>query len=67
MLHFEIEMDEDQVRHMVKAIVDQYEQAWHRHGSYQIALEHAQEVTVKTMENTAEAVEELIENKRNFH
>lgn len=67
MLRFEIEMDEDQVRHMVKAIVDQYEQAWHRHGSYQIALEHAQEVTVKTMENTAESVEELIEHRGTMH
>ncbi len=67
MLRFEIEMDEDQVRGMVKAIVDQYEQAWHRHGSYQIALEHAQEVTVKTMENTAESVEELIEHRGTMH
>lgn len=67
MLHFEIEMDEDQVRSMVKAIVDNYEQAWHRHGSYQVALEHAQEVTVRTMENTAEAVEELIEHHGPMH
>ncbi len=67
MLIFDLQIDEDQVRHMVKAIVDQYEQAWHRHGSYQIALEHAQEVTVKTMENTAESVEELIEHTGTMH
>lgn len=67
MLFFEIEMDEDQVRSMVKAIVDNYEQAWHRHGNYQTALQHTQEVTVRTMENTAEAVEELIEHAGTMH
>ncbi len=67
MLLFEIEMDEDQVRAMVRNIIHCYERGLHEHGSQQVAIEVTEETTVQSMENTAEAVEELIENKRNFH
>jgi hypothetical protein len=67
MLLFELEMDEHQIRGMVKAIIEQYENARYRQGSYQSALEFTQEATLRVMENTADFVEEFIEHTGTRH
>lgn len=67
MLFFDIECDEDQMRRWVKAVIDNYEENLHRHGSYQTAIEATQETAVQFMENHAQAVEELIEHTGTMH
>lgn len=57
MRFFELDIDEDQVRRLVKVIVDRYEMGIRSHGSYQKSLESAQEETVQSLENAAELVE----------
>lgn len=57
MRFFEIDIDEDQVRRLVKVIVDRYEMGIRSHGSYQRAVEAAQEETVQSLENAAELVD----------
>ena len=61
MRFFELELDEQQIRSMVKSIINRYEKGLHDHGSQQIAIEVTQEETVQSMENAAELCEELIE------
>lgn len=57
MRFFELDIDEDQVRRLVKAIIDRYESGLHTHGSYQKSVESAQDETVQSLENAAELVE----------
>ena len=67
MRYFEFGMDEDRVRALVKQIVDTYEKGLHDHGSYDMALENVQEVTVKSMETVAETIEELYDHTGTMH
>lgn len=67
MLFFEIEWDEDQVRRFVHSVIDQYNRSFHDCGSHQQAVETTQEITLHTMENTAESIEELIEHTGTMH
>lgn len=60
-------MDEHGVRALVKQIVDTYEKGLHDHGSYEMALENVQEVTVQSMENVAESIEELYDHIGTMH
>ena len=57
MRFFELDIDEDQVRRLVKVIIDRYENGIRTHGSYQRSVEAAQEETVQSLENAAELVE----------
>lgn len=61
MRYFEIEMDEDAIRSLVKQIIDSYENGLHEHGNYALAVESVQEITLNSMETVAESIEELIE------
>jgi hypothetical protein len=65
--YFGIEMDEDGIRSLVKQIVDTYESGLHEHGTYQAAVEFVQEVTLNSMENVAESIEEIIEHTGTIH
>ena len=67
MRYFEIEMDEDGIRSLIKQIVDTYENGLHEHGSYALALESVQEITLNSMETVAESIEELIEHTGTMH
>lgn len=57
MRFFELDIDEDQVRRLVKIIIDRYESGIRTHGSYQKSVEEAQDQTVKSLENAAELIE----------
>lgn len=57
MRFFELDIDEDQVRRLVKVIIDRYESGIRAHGSYQKSVEDAQEDTVQSLENAAELIE----------
>lgn len=67
MRYFELEMDENHIRSLVKQIVDTYEKGLHDYGSYQQALESVQELTLHSMENVAESIEELIDYTGTMH
>ena len=54
MIFFEIEIDEDQIRKLVKAIINEYESGLHRHGNQADAILQAQDKTMETMEVLAE-------------
>lgn len=53
MRFFEIDIDEDQVRRLVKVIIDRYESGIRSHGSYQRSVEDTQDETVQSLENVA--------------
>lgn len=57
MRFFELDIDEDQVRGMVKEIIDRYEIGIRTHGSYQKSVEAAQDETVQSLENAAQLIE----------
>ena len=57
MRFFEIDLDEDQMKSFVKAIIDEYECGLHTHGTYDQAVEQAQQKTMETIENLADAEE----------
>jgi hypothetical protein len=59
MRFFEIDIDEDQLRAIVKIIVDHYEHGLHEHGSYQAALEMTQEATIRKIEDDAAFMEHV--------
>lgn len=63
MRFFELDIDEDQVRRLVKSIIDRYEAGLHTYGTYQKSVEAAQEETVQSLENAAE----LCESPSVFH
>ena len=57
MRQFELDIDEDQVRRLVKVIIDRYEAGLYTYGTYQKSVEAAQEETVQSLENAAELCE----------
>ena len=63
MRQFELDIDEDQVRRLVKVVIDKYEQGIRAHGSYQRAVEDTQDETLESLEN----VSELCETHYVFH
>lgn len=56
MRFFELDIDEDQVRRLVKTIIDLYEEARYASGSYEQSVKETQERTVQTLEDSAELV-----------
>ena len=68
---FEIEVDENHIRGLVRAIIEQYETGLYEHGSQQIAIELAQDITVQKFRDNAEmvddAIEELIDHEGTMH
>lgn len=67
MRFFELDIDESQLRRLVKAVIDKYESGLREHGSYQKAVEFAQDDTIQSMENAAEFVGELIDHTGTMH
>lgn len=59
MRFFELEIDEDQVRRLVKAIIDRYEAGRYTYGTYQRSVEAAQDETLLSLENSAELCETM--------
>lgn len=54
MRFFEIELDEDQMRRFVQAVIDRYEASLHENGSYSQAVKSVQDSTLQSMENAAD-------------
>ena len=54
MRFFEINIDEEQMRSLIKAIIDEYESGLHRHGNQADAILQAQDKTMETIEVFAE-------------
>jgi len=57
MRFFELDIDEDQVRRLVKSIIDRYEAGLYTYGTYQKSVEAAQDETIQSLENAAELCE----------
>jgi len=53
MKFYELEMDEDGVKSLVKNIIDSYEEGLHNLGSYAAAVSNTQEVTIASFEDVA--------------
>ena len=67
MRFFEIDMDEDQIRRLVKVVIDRYESSRHETGSYSEAVKAVQESTLKSLENAADCPEWATENQGAWH
>lgn len=67
MRFFELDIDENQVRRLVRVIIDKYESGIRDHGSHQRAVEAAQEQTVQSLEDAAEFVDEITEITGTLH
>jgi hypothetical protein len=50
---YELEMDEDQFRQLVKNIIDEYESGLHKHGSYDAAVKATQDRAIHDMSTVA--------------
>ena len=64
---FEIDLDEDQLRRFVQAVIDRYEASLHEHGSYSQAVKAVQDSTLQSLENAAECQEWMTENQGLWH
>ena len=67
MRFYEIDMDEDQIRRLVKVVIDNYESSRHETGSYSEAVKAVQDSTLQSLENASDCPEWATENQGAWH